>query len=141
MDVSPNIGAGRSINHSGGQNVSTTAITPVVHRDHGPTQGVLVDFKVKATLRKISDPKAEPVVVESLSEARLRVTEKDLLRAGSPAGKDAVLRDEHGAVRLDPDGRALLRGDPEPPTGPQTLPPWLGAGPHQMRGPGKALRS
>jgi len=139
VDVSPNIGAGRTVSHSGGQNVSTTAITPVVHRDHGPTQGVLVDFKVKATLRKLHDRKAEPVVVESVCEGRLRITENDMLRAGGPAAKDAVRRDETGAIRLDPDGRALLRGDPEPPTGPQTLPPWHGPGRHQLRGPGKAL--
>ena len=42
-------------------------------------------------------------------------------------------------MRFDQDDRALLRGDPEPPTGPQTLPPWLGRGPNQLRGPGKAL--
>ncbi|MFF1816362.1 hypothetical protein ACFVWG_03655 [Kribbella sp. NPDC058245] len=141
LDVTPGVSAGRNISHSGGQNVSTTAITPVVHRDQGPTQGVLVDFKVTATLRKITDRKAEPIVVDEVCEARLRVTENDLLRAGGPASKDAVRRDDADAVRLDQDDRALLRGDPEPPTGVQTLPPWLGDGAHQMRGPGKALAS
>ncbi|MFK4085633.1 hypothetical protein ACI2LF_16110 [Kribbella sp. NPDC020789] len=139
LDATPGIGVGRTVNHSGGQSVSSTAITPVVHRDQGPTQGVLVDFKVTATLRKLADRKADPIVVESVCEGRLRITESDLLRAGGPAAKDAVRRDEAGAVRVDQDGRALLRGDPEPPTGPQTLPPWHGPGEHQLRGPGKAL--
>ncbi|TDD59877.1 hypothetical protein E1263_13160 [Kribbella antibiotica] len=141
LDVTPGVGAGRNVSHSGGQNVSTTAITPTVHRDQGPTQGVLVDFKVKATLRKLTDRKADPIVVDDVCEGRLRITENDLLRAGGPAAAAAVRRDEAGATRFDQDGRALLRGDPEPPTGPQTLPPWLGDGPNQMRGPGKALAS
>ncbi|MFB6722269.1 hypothetical protein ACFCV3_18985 [Kribbella sp. NPDC056345] len=135
----PTASAGRSVSRSGGQNVSSTAITPVVHRDRGPTQGVVVDFKVRATLRKIADRKAAPIVVEDTCKARLRITENDLLRAGGPAAADAVRREDDGSLRFDQDGRVLLRGDAEPPTGPQTVPPWLGAGPNQLRGPGKAL--
>ncbi len=135
----PTASAGRNVSRSGGQNVSSTAITPVVHRDRGSTQGVIVDFEVRATLRKISDRKATPIVVEDTCEARLRVTENDLLRAGGPAAADAVRREDDGSLRLDQDNRVLLRGDPEPPTGPQTVPHWHGPGPNQMRGPGKAL--
>ncbi|GAB3924813.1 hypothetical protein GCM10029976_017140 [Kribbella albertanoniae] len=135
----PTASAGRNVSRSGGQNVSSTAITPVVHRDRGSTQGVIVDFKVRATLRKISDRKATPIVVEDTCKARLRVTENDLLRAGGPAAADAVQREDDGSLRLDQDNRVLLRGDPEPPTGPQSVPPWYGAGPNQLRGPGKAL--
>jgi len=141
VDLSPNVSAGRNVSRQGGQNVSTTAITPVVDRDMAPTQGVLVDLKVTATLRKIGDPKAKPVVVTDTCQAKLRLTVNRLLRAGAPAGKDAVLRDADNAIRLDQDGRALLLGDPEPPTGPQTLPPWHGDGPNQLRGPGKSLPS
>ncbi|GAA1672523.1 hypothetical protein GCM10009745_14090 [Kribbella yunnanensis] len=135
----PNASAGRSVSRSGGQNVSSTAITPVVHRDRGPTQGVIVDFEVRATLRKISDREAAPIVVADTCEARIRVTENDLLRAGGPASADAVRREDDGSLRFDQDDRLLLRGDAEPPTGPQIVPPWLGAGPNQLRGPGKAL--
>ncbi|WP_433157544.1 hypothetical protein [Kribbella sp. CA-247076] len=138
-DLSPTVSAGRTVSRQGGQSVSTTAITPVVDRDMAPTQGVLVDLKVTATLRRIRDPKAAPVVVTDTCEAKLRLTANRLLRAGAPAGKDAVLRDDDQEIRLDQDGRALLLGDPEPPTGPQTLPPWHGPGEHQLRGPGKSL--
>ncbi len=138
-DLSPNVSAGRNVSRQGGQNLSTTAITPVVDRDMAPTQGVLVDLKVTATLRKLRDPKAETIVVTDTCEAKLRLTANRLLRAGAPAGKDVVLRDDDNDVRLDQRGRALLLGDAEPPTGPQTLPPWHGTGENQLRGPGKSL--
>ena len=138
-DVSPSVSIGRNVSRQGGQNVSSTSITPAVHRNQGPTQGVIVGLRVKATLRKINDRKAEPIVVSDLCEAHLRVPENDLLRAGGRADKNAVRREPDGTMRTDQDKRALLRGDPEPPTGPQTLPPWLGTGPNQLRGPGKAL--
>ncbi|MGW1342185.1 hypothetical protein ACWCOV_14160 [Kribbella sp. NPDC002412] len=138
-DLSPNVSVGRNVSRQGGMNLSTTAITPVVDRDMSPTQGVLVDLKVTATLRKIDDPDTEPVVVSDTCKAKLRLTANRLLRAGAPAGKDNVLRDDDGEIRLDQHGRALLVGDPEPPTGPQTLPPWHGTGENQMRGTGKAL--
>lgn len=139
-DVSPNVSAGRSVSRHGGQHLSATSITPVVNRNQGPTQGVIVDLKVTATLHKIAGSEAEPVaVVEDTCKARLRLPENDLLRAGGPADKNAVRRADDGTIRLDQDGRALLRGDPEPPTGPQSLPPWNGDGQNQLRGPGKAL--
>ncbi|MFG1814093.1 hypothetical protein ACGFIF_10035 [Kribbella sp. NPDC049174] len=138
-DLSPNVSAGRNVSRQGGQNLSTTAITPVVDRDMAPTQGVLVDLKVTATLRKIRDPKADPIVVTKTCEAKLRLTANRLLRAGAPAGKDVVLRDADNEVRTDQRGRALLLGDAEPPTGPQTMPPWHGTGENQLRGPGKSL--
>ncbi|TDD26118.1 hypothetical protein E1218_13635 [Kribbella turkmenica] len=138
-DLSPNVSAGRNVSRHGGQNLSTTAITPVVDRDMAPTQGVLVDLRVTATLRKLRDPKAEPIVVTDTCEAKLRLTANRLLRTGAAAGKDAVLRDDDNAIRLDQHGRALLLGDPEPPTGPRTLPPFHGTGENQLRGPGKSL--
>ncbi|MEI8408629.1 MULTISPECIES: hypothetical protein [unclassified Kribbella] len=141
MDLSPNASAGRNVSRQGGQNVSTTAITPVVDRDMAPTQGVLVPLKVTATLRKLDKPEAEPVVITDICEAKLRVTANRLLRAGAPGPADAVLRDENGDIRLDQHGRALLLGDPEPPTGQQKLPPWHGNGENKLRGPGKSLPS
>lgn len=141
MDVSPSVSAGRSVSRQGGLNISATSITPAVHRNHGPTQGVVVGFRVRATLRKLNDPAAEPVVITDFCNARLRVPENDLLRAGGRVDKNAVLRNSDDTPRLDQYDRVLLRGDPEPPTGvqPQTLPPVLGPGPNQMRGTGQAL--
>lgn len=139
IDASPNASAGRNVSRQGGLNVSATSITPVVHRNQGPTQGVVVGFRVRATLRKLSDPKAEPVVVTDFCDARLRVPENDLLRAGGRVDANAVLRNPDGSPRLNQYDRLLLRGDPEPPTEKQTLPPTIGPGEEQMRGAGQAL--
>jgi hypothetical protein len=138
-DISLSATAGRNVARQGGQNVSATSITPVVQRSWGPTQGVVVAFEVTGTLRDLRNPGARPIVVKDVCKARLRVPENDLLRCGGRADKNAVLREDDGTLRLDQDGRALLRGDAEPPTGPQTLPPWHGNGENQLRGPGKAL--
>ncbi|WP_328521289.1 hypothetical protein [Kribbella sp. NBC_00359] len=138
-DLSPSVSVGRNVSRQGGQAVSSTSITPAVHRNQGPTQGVIVDLRVKATLRNVNDRKSEPIVIADTCKARLRVPENDLLRAGGRADKNAVRREPDGAMRFDQDDRVLLRGDPEPPTGPQALPPWLGRGENQLRGPGKAL--
>ncbi|MBB6569081.1 hypothetical protein HPO96_12560 [Kribbella sandramycini] len=135
----PAASAARGVSRSGGQNVSRTTITPVAHRNQGPTQGVIVDFRVRAVLRKIGDRDAVPVVITDTCEARLRLPENELLRAGGPAAAAAVLRDPDGAPRLDQEGRLLLSGDPEPSATPQALPSWLGDGPGQLRGPGKAI--
>ncbi|WBQ01807.1 hypothetical protein [Kribbella sp. CA-293567] len=139
LDLGPSVSAGRAVSRQGGLNVSATSITPVVHRNQGPTQGVVVGFGVRATLRKLGDPKAEPVVVSDFCDARLRVPESDLLRAGGRVDKAAVLRNADGTPRLNQDGKLLLRGDPEPATGVQTLPPVIGAGERQLRGAGQAL--
>jgi hypothetical protein len=139
VNVSPNVSAGRNVSRSGGQSVSMTTITPAVHRNQGPTQGVLVGFRVRATLRKVGDPKAAPIVETGEARALLRVAENDLLRAGGRADKDAVLREDDGTVKVDKQGHVLLRGDAEPSTVPQTMPPWMGRGANQMRGVGKAL--
>ncbi|HEY3515102.1 MAG TPA: hypothetical protein VGL36_38340 [Kribbella sp.] len=139
VNVSPNVSAGRNVSRTGGQNVSMTTITPAVHRSQGPTQGVLVGLNVRATLRRAGDPKAAPIVETGTCEALLRVQENDLLRVGGRADKDAVPRNPDGTVKLGPDGRLLLRGDPAPATGPQQAPPWMGFGPDQIRGVGKAL--
>lgn len=138
-DISPRVTAARSVTRHGGLNVSATSITPVVHRNQGPTQGVLVGLKVTAVLRKLGDPRAEPVVVTDTCRARLRVPENDLLRCGGPADSNAVRRDPGDAIRLDQQGRVLLRGDAEPPAAPQSLPPWIGPGTDQLRGSGQAL--
>jgi hypothetical protein len=138
-DISVSATAGRNVSHQGGQIVSATSITPVVHRNKGPIQGVVVDFEVTGTLYDLRKPDAKPIVVKDVCKARLRVPENDLLRCGGRADKNAVLREDDGTIRLDQDDRALLRGDAEPPTGPQTLPPMLGNGENQLRGPGKAL--
>jgi hypothetical protein len=139
-DVGPGLSIGRNVSRQGGQDVSATSITPAVHRNQGPTQAVLVGWELTATLTKISDRKAEPVVVTKNCEALLRLPDNDLLRAGGRADKRAIQTEPDGTtVRQDQDGHALLHGDPEPPTGPQTLPPWYGAGENQLRGPGKAL--
>ncbi|MEV6414911.1 hypothetical protein [Kribbella sp. NPDC051718] len=138
-DVGPSVSAGRNVSRQGGLSVSATSITPVVHRNQGPTQGVVVGFRVRATLRSLSDPKAKPVVITDFCDARLRVPENDLLRAGAAVDENAVLRNPDDTVRLDQHKRALLRGDPEPPTGDQTLPPVIGPGAEQMHGAGQAL--
>ncbi|MEV8371241.1 hypothetical protein AB0P21_00790 [Kribbella sp. NPDC056861] len=139
-DLSPSIGVGRNVSRQGGQDVSATSITPAVHRNQGPTQAVVVDWKLTATLTKISDRKAQPVVVTKTCEALVRLPDNDLLRAGGRADKRAIQTEPDGTtIRQDQDGHALLHGDPEPPTGPQTLPPWYGTGENQLRGPGKAL--
>ncbi|TDO44458.1 hypothetical protein EV651_1341 [Kribbella sp. VKM Ac-2571] len=139
VDISPGVSAGRRTSSSGGQDLSATSITPVVHRYMGRTQGAVVDLRVTATLRKLSDPEAAPVVVTDTCNARLRLPENDLLRAGGPVDKNAVLRAEDGTIKPGQDGRALLKGDAAPPTGPQFLPPWHGTGENQLRGPGKSL--
>ncbi|WP_020384802.1 hypothetical protein [Kribbella catacumbae] len=139
MDVSPRGSAGRNVSRQGGLNVSATSITPVVHRSQGPTQGVVVGLGIRATLRKLNDPDAQPVVVTDFCDARLRVPENDLLRAGARVDAKAVLRNPDKTVRLDQYDRALLRGDPEPPTGVQTLPATIGPEEEQMRGSGQAL--
>ncbi|HWD81254.1 MAG TPA: hypothetical protein VG497_20310, partial [Kribbella sp.] len=139
VNLSPNVSAGRNVSRSGGQNVSMTAITPAVHRNHGPTQGVLIGLNVRATLRRIGDPQAQPIVETGKCNALLRVAENDLLRVGGRADKNAVLRNDDGSVRTDAKGRILLRGDALPTTVPQQMPPWMGFGPNQLRGIGKAL--
>ncbi|GAA1126979.1 hypothetical protein GCM10009630_26030 [Kribbella jejuensis] len=139
VDLSPSVSGGRNVSRSGGQNVSMTAITPAVHRNHGPTQGVLVGMNVRATLRKVGDPNAQPIVQTGKCNGLLRVAENDLLRAGGRADKDAVLRDDQGNIRTDAKGNILLRGDALPATQPQHMPPWMGYGPNQLRGIGKAL--
>ncbi|MFD3402300.1 hypothetical protein ACFWUU_16570 [Kribbella sp. NPDC058693] len=137
VNLSPSVSAGRNVSRQGGQNISNTTISPVVHRFMG-TQGVKVPLKTTATLRRIGDRKP-PIVVDSPCTAHMRVAENDLLRAGGRADAKAIQRDEHGAIRTDQDGRVLLRDDPEPPTGPQTAPPWMGRGPGQIRGVGQGL--
>ncbi|MFI5692309.1 hypothetical protein ACIA58_10760 [Kribbella sp. NPDC051586] len=139
VNLSPSVSAGRNVSRQGGQNVSNTTISPVVHRFMG-TQGVKVPLRAKATLRRAGDRKP-PIVAESLCTAHMRVAENDLLRAGGRADAKAVLRDKakNNAIRTDQDGRVLLRDDPEPPTGPQTAPPWMGRGPNQIRGVGQGL--
>ncbi|HEY4569471.1 MAG TPA: hypothetical protein VIH10_08400 [Kribbella sp.] len=141
VDLSPSVSVGRNVSRQGGQNVSMTSITPAVHRNQGPTQGVLVGLKVKATLRRLDDPKVEPVVVRDVDNCKglLRVPENDLLRAGGRASKDAVLRNPDETIRTDRLGRALLRGDAEPSTEAPRLPPWMGRGENQLRGVGNGL--
>ncbi|TCC04979.1 hypothetical protein [Kribbella soli] len=139
INVGPNVSAGRNVSRSGGQSVSMTTITPAVHRNQGPTQGVLVGLRVRATLRKVGDSTAKPIVETGECRALLRAAENDLLRAGGRAHKDAVLREDDGTIKTDKHGHVLLRGDAEPSTVPQTLPPWMGRGENQMRGVGKAL--
>lgn len=139
VNVGPSVSAGRTVTRQGGQNVSMTTISPAVHRNQGPTQGVLVGLRVKATLQKVGDTKNPPIVERDLCHAHLRVAENDLLRVGGRADKNAVLRNPDGSLQLDKSGRVLLRGDATPPTGPQTMPPWMGRGENQLRGAGKAL--
>ncbi|NIK59982.1 hypothetical protein [Kribbella shirazensis] len=139
VNVSPNVSAGRNVSRSGGQSVSTTSITPVVHRNQGPTQGVLIGLNVRATLRKVGDPSAKPIVETGDCRALLRVAENDLLRVGGRADKDAVPRDADGSVQLDQRGRVVLRGDAQPSAVPQTLPPSMGLGENQLRGVGRGL--
>jgi hypothetical protein len=139
VNVSPSVSAGRNVSRSGGQNVSVTTITPAVHRNQGPTQGVLVGLKVRATLRKVDDPKSAAIVETDECRALLRVAENDLLRVGGRADKDAVQREDDGSLKLDAQQRLLLRGDAEPSTVPQTMPPWMGRGENQIRGVGKGL--
>ncbi|MEU4194055.1 hypothetical protein AB0E69_19295 [Kribbella sp. NPDC026611] len=136
---SPSATVSRNVSRQGGQNVSNTNITPYVHRSQGPTQGVQVGFEVKATLRKLSDTKRPAVVVEDKCQAFMRVAENDLLRAGGPVDKKAVRRELDGTIREDRKGRALLRGDSTPSTGPQPMPPWMGPGQNQIRGVGKGM--
>ncbi|MFD7159920.1 hypothetical protein ACFV9C_35360 [Kribbella sp. NPDC059898] len=138
-NLAPTVSAGRNVSRSGGQNVSSTAITPAVHRCQGPTQGVLVGLNVRATLRKVDDRKASPIVETDNCKAMLRVPENDLLRAGGRADTNAVPRNPDGSVKFEPDGRLVLRGDPAPTTEEQHAPPWMGYGPDQLRGVGKAL--
>ncbi|WP_432893135.1 hypothetical protein ACQPYH_19270 [Kribbella sp. CA-245084] len=137
VNLSPSVSAGRNVSRQGGQNISNTTISPVVHRFMG-TQGVKVPLRATATLRRVGDRKP-PIVADGACTAHMRVAEGDLLRAGGRADAKAVQRDEHDAIRTDKDGRALLRTDPEPPTGPQTAPPWMGRGPGQIRGVGQGL--
>ncbi|WP_134116905.1 hypothetical protein [Kribbella kalugense] len=139
VNVGPSVSAGRTVTRQGGQNVSMTTISPAVHRNQGPTQGVMVGLKVKATLQKVGDTKNAPIVERDLCKALLRVAENDLLRVGGRADKDAVLRNPDDSLQLDKSGRVLLRGDATPSTGPQTVPPWMGRGENQLRGAGKAL--
>ncbi|WP_350276584.1 hypothetical protein [Kribbella sp. HUAS MG21] len=139
VNVSPSVSAGRNVSRSGGQSVSVTSITPAVNRNQGPTQGVLVGLRVRATLRKVGDPAAAPIVENGKAEALLRVAENDLLRVGGRADKDAVRRNPDGSVRTDAQGRVLLRGDAEPSTVPQTLPPSMGMGENQLRGVGRGM--
>ena len=140
ISVGPSVSAGRNVSRSGGQAVSMTAITPVVHRNQGPTQGVLLGLNVRATLRKVGDKSAEPIVETGEAKALVRVAENDLLRAGGRADRNAVLWEDDGKTpKLDPQGRVLLRGDAAPSTAPQKMPPWMGRGENQIRGVGKAL--
>ncbi|WP_344234503.1 hypothetical protein [Kribbella hippodromi] len=138
VNIGPNVSAGRNVTRTGGQSVSTTTITPFVHRFQGPTQGVVMRFEPRASLRKIGDARP-PIVERGPCTGHLRVAENDLLRAGGRADAKAIERDETGAIRTDKEGRALLRGDPAPPTGPQSAPPWMGRGENKIRGVGKAL--
>ncbi|TCC37617.1 hypothetical protein [Kribbella speibonae] len=139
VNVGPNASAGRNVSRSGGQSVSMTTITPAVHRNQGPTQGVLVGLRVRATLRKVGDSTAAPIIETGESRALLRAAENDLLRAGGRADKDAVLREDDGTIKVDKHGHVLLRGDAVPSTEPQKMPPWMGRGENQLRGVGKAL--
>ncbi|MGW6196509.1 hypothetical protein ACWF0M_10240 [Kribbella sp. NPDC055110] len=139
VNLSPNASAGRNVSRSGGQSLSMTTITPAVHRNQGPTQGVLVGLRVRATLRKVGDSTTPPIVETGECRALLRVAENDLLRAGGRADKNAVLREDDGTVKVDQDGHVLLQGDAEPSTGQPKPPPWMGRGENQLRGVGKGL--
>jgi hypothetical protein len=136
VNLSPSVAAGRNVSRSGGQSVSMTAITPVVHRENDPEQSVLLGFEAVGTLRNLSDPKSKPVVVKGNCQALLRAPEKDLLRAGCRAHKDAVPLDADGNPTLDEQGRVVLRGDALPSPDPQTVPPIMGIGENQLRGAG-----
>jgi hypothetical protein len=137
VNLSPNASVGRNVSRSGGQSVSVTTISPAVQRNEGPTQGVSVGFRVTATLRKIGDPSPKRIVESGEVRALLRVAENDLLRAGGRADKSAFLRNEDRSLRRTEDGRVLLRGDAMPSSVPQTLPPSMGRGEHQLRGVGR----
>ncbi|MGW5189164.1 hypothetical protein ACWEOO_07920 [Kribbella sp. NPDC004138] len=138
--VGPSVSAGRNVSRSGGQSVSMTTITPAVHRNQGPTQGMRLGLNVRATLRKVGDAKAEPIVETGEAKALVRVAENDLLRVGGRADRNAVQWEDDGKTpKLDAKGRVLLRGDAEPSTTPPKMPPWHGRGENQMRGVGKAL--
>lgn len=139
VNVSPSVAAGRNVSRSGGQAVSMTAITPAVHRENDPEQSVLLGFEAVGTLRNLSDPKSRPVVVKGDCQALLRAPEKDLLRAGCRAHKDAVPLDADGNPLLDAEGKVRLRGDAEPSPVPQTGPPFMGVGENQLRGAGSGL--
>ncbi|GAA2832118.1 hypothetical protein GCM10010522_57980 [Kribbella solani] len=138
VNLGPNVSAGRNVTRQGGQSASTTTITPFVHRFQGPTQGVVVGFKARASLRKVGDERP-PIVERDLCKGHLRVAENDLLRAGGRADAKAIQRDASKAILTDEHGRPLLRGDATPATGPQTAPPWMGRGENKIRGVGKAL--
>ncbi|HEY3563014.1 MAG TPA: hypothetical protein VGL05_36365 [Kribbella sp.] len=139
VNVSPKVSAARNVARSGGQSVSMTAITPLVHSENDPEQGVLLGFEAVGTLRELGDPSSKPVVVSGTCEALLRIPENGLLRAGGRAHPDAVLRNDDGSLRLDAKGRVMLRGDALPATDPQTAPPWMGVGENQLRGAGNGL--
>ncbi|MGW6276042.1 hypothetical protein [Kribbella sp. NPDC055071] len=137
----PSVSVGRNVSRQGGQNVSTTSIVPSVQRYKGPTQGVLVGLQVKASLRKVSGRVSAPIVVEGTCEGRLRVPENDLLRTGARADKNAVRRNPDDSLKLDQQGRVLLRGDGNPPAPKQDqhLPPFHGIGANKLRGPGTGM--
>ncbi|MFG1908513.1 hypothetical protein [Kribbella sp. NPDC048928] len=139
VNVGPNAAAGRNVSRSGGQSVSMTAISPAVHRENDPEQGVLLGFEAVGTLRNLRDPKSKPVVVKGECQALLRAPENDLLRAGCRAHRDAVPLDADGNPKLDAQGRVVLRGDALPSPVPQTVPPIMGVGENQLRGAGSGL--
>ncbi|MGW7685965.1 hypothetical protein ACWGID_34790 [Kribbella sp. NPDC054772] len=137
VNLGPRVSAGRNVSRQGGQTTSMTTIVPSVQRNEGPTQGVLLGFRAKATLQKVGD-KRPPIVERDLVTGLLRIPENDLLRAGGRADKNAVQREADGTVKLHK-GRVLLRGDPDPSTVPHNAPPWMGNGEHQLRGSGRAM--
>ncbi|HEY3002309.1 MAG TPA: hypothetical protein VGJ44_08150, partial [Kribbellaceae bacterium] len=75
--------------------------------------------------------------VEGGGSALLRIPEHDAFRYGLPVDAAAVRRGPGGRPLAGPDGRTLLRGDPQPAQ--LTTPAWLGTGEHQLRGAGPAL--
>ncbi|MFF0341134.1 hypothetical protein [Kribbella sp. NPDC004875] len=137
VNLGPRVSAGRNVSRQGGQTTSMTTIVPSVQRNEGPTQGVLLGFRAKATLHKVGD-KRPPIVERDLVQGLLRIPENDLLRAGGRADKNAVQRESDGSVKLHK-GRVLLRGDPEPSTVPHHAPPWMGNGKYQLRGTGRGM--
>ncbi|MGI5225444.1 hypothetical protein [Actinoallomurus sp. CA-142502] len=116
-----------------------TSIHPSVQRWKGHTQGYHLRVKHTVTIHMAGERRARPAI-DGESKALFRMPEPLAFRYGLPVDPAAIVRDDSGAIKYNPDGTVRLRDDPDPdpPKGRKgELPKVFGK--NKLRGAGPAL--
>ncbi|GGL10612.1 hypothetical protein Sme01_16050 [Sphaerisporangium melleum] len=140
LGVRLNASIRRGWSRSDGASASSVAIYPLVRRWMGRTTLHDVTLRHEVTIKFFDEGEARPVAAGD-TRALLQAPEPDAGRAGWAVDPDAVVRDDAGEPRRNPDGSVRFRDDPspEPPPGREArLPDDMGEGSGRMRGPGAA---